>query len=289
MTLTPERMMETVLASPACVARHDKQAWLDLFTTDAVIEDPVGSAPCRRGQGIHGDPPDDELGQFWETFIGPNDIRFEVRQDLCSGCEVLRDVVIHTTLSTGLSIDVPTLVRYELAEEADRVRIRRLSGHWEAACLSLQAARSGWTGLVTVTLLGARLVRFLGLRGTLGYSRALLGGIGGRGRDVVAALAAGVHTRDGSGLSRLLVSADTSLEWPAGRPIALEEWLAALPSGAELEVEQVMPAGWTTTFRFRRVGPDPVHGIGLLRFDPGSGLVRSARFYLADATQKERP
>ena len=72
-----------VEGSPAAVGDHDKAAWLELFARYNIVEDPVGSRPHlsgvydgrsrRRGSG--------PLARFWDTFIAPNQIRFQVDHD----------------------------------------------------------------------------------------------------------------------------------------------------------------------------------------------------------------
>ena len=54
MRATSEELLELVNRSPAAVAIHDKQAWLELFSRAAVVQDPVGTAPHRRTGGGDG-------------------------------------------------------------------------------------------------------------------------------------------------------------------------------------------------------------------------------------------
>jgi hypothetical protein len=53
--------------SPAAAGRHDRAAWIELFTPDARIEDPVGSRPHIGTRQIE---------RFYDTFIEPRDIVF---------------------------------------------------------------------------------------------------------------------------------------------------------------------------------------------------------------------
>ncbi|MBI5491226.1 MAG: nuclear transport factor 2 family protein [Deltaproteobacteria bacterium] len=285
-TPTRERALELVDASPACVARHDKDAWLALFANGAVVEDPVGSAPHRKGAGRRGNPPDDELGRFWETFIAPNDIRFEVREDIVAGREVVRDVLIHTRLSTGLELAVPSHLLYELVEEAGVLRLGRLAAHWELPRMSLQALRAGGRGLVTMTRLSVRMLRIQGLAGTLGYSRGMLSGIGRPGRDAVEALASAVAARDEGALGALFVGSGVEVEHPVGGPAGSSppaRWLQSLPAGTRLCAADVTPAGWSLSFRFELAArARREHGLAFLRFDRASGRIASARFFAAE-------
>ncbi|MBW2235721.1 MAG: nuclear transport factor 2 family protein, partial [Deltaproteobacteria bacterium] len=159
-----QRFLDAAKASPECVAKHDKAGWLALFAEDGVVEDPVGSAPNRkgrfRGRSRSGD---DELGRFYETFIAPNEIRFEVLRDIVSGTEVVRDVLIHTTLSTGLQVSVPAYLIYEMTEEDGEIRIARLAAHWELPRLSLQTLRGGLQGWTSMLRLSGKMLRIQGV------------------------------------------------------------------------------------------------------------------------------
>jgi ketosteroid isomerase-like protein len=195
----------TVEASPALVAARDKAAWLALFSDDGEVEDPVGSLPCRIPDGGR------ERGRvaaFWDTYIAPNGIRFEVHRDLADGDDVLRDVTIHTTLSTGARLAVPSYVLYRLvpagagggagsgsglgtgagsgagagagaqaAFPADAFRIRRLAAHWEIVPMVGQVLRQGLRGWWTVTVMTFLILRHQGLRGLASYLKSILGGL----------------------------------------------------------------------------------------------------------------
>ena len=80
---TRHESLVAVGGSPAAVAAHDKEGWLSLFTPSAVVNDPVGSAP-HRGPA--------QLSRFYDTFIAPNTIGFQVNHDVVCGASVLRDV-----------------------------------------------------------------------------------------------------------------------------------------------------------------------------------------------------
>ncbi len=82
---------DVVRSSPAAVAAHDKEGWIALFDTDYVIEDPVGWRPVRGG----------DISAFWDAFIAPNDIRFDVHHDWIDGLHVVRDVTVVTTSAPG--------------------------------------------------------------------------------------------------------------------------------------------------------------------------------------------
>lgn len=159
-------------ASPAAVGAHDKDAWLGLFTEDAEVRDPVGSRP-HVGKAA--------ISRFYDTFIAPNDIRFAVEQDVVRGDTVVRDLVIHTVMSTGLEVGVPTHIRYELAETSGGLKIRRLSAHWQLLPMVLQTLRAGGKGLITYLKLSVHMIRCQGMGGVVGFMRGFRG-VGSRGR-----------------------------------------------------------------------------------------------------------
>ncbi len=55
---TEEQIKATVQRYLATFSAGDREGWLDLFTADATVEDPVGSEVCK-GR--------DEIGAFWDT------------------------------------------------------------------------------------------------------------------------------------------------------------------------------------------------------------------------------
>ena len=46
------------------------QGWLNLFSTSAVVEDPVGAGQNRKGKDMRKGK--DGLGRFYDIFIAPN-------------------------------------------------------------------------------------------------------------------------------------------------------------------------------------------------------------------------
>ena len=59
------------------VHRKDKQAWVDNFADDAIVEDPIGpSILDPSGAGQRGKA---AIAAFWDKLIGPNRVFFDVR------------------------------------------------------------------------------------------------------------------------------------------------------------------------------------------------------------------
>ncbi len=121
--LTAE-LLALVRSSPAYVGVHDKVGWLGIFGDQHVVEDPVGSRPVRSEQP-------GALARFWDTFIGPNEITFEVAQDWVDGFDVVRDVTVVTTLRPGVVVRTPAHLIYQTGYEKGVLKVRRMAAHWE--------------------------------------------------------------------------------------------------------------------------------------------------------------
>lgn len=111
--------------SMAAVEAGDKDAWLALFADDAVIEDPVGvSALDPEGKGHRGLG---AISAFWDANIGPNTLRFDIRQSYAPGNEVANVGTITTTLPDGSQAAVAGVFTYRVDAEG---RLESLRGYW---------------------------------------------------------------------------------------------------------------------------------------------------------------
>ena len=166
-TFTQTNLLSLIERSPATVAAHDKASWLALFAHDGVIEDPVGSRPvmvCMTGA----------TERFYETFIAPNNIRFEVQADYFGPQQVLRDLTIHIQMAADVSVSVPMHLLYDVTAEAGTLKIRRLAAHWELVPMMAQLLSKGLPAWPVMACMSARMLHQLGLHGLLGFSRAAL-------------------------------------------------------------------------------------------------------------------
>lgn len=181
-----------VRASPAAVAAHDKEAWLGLFARDYVLEDPVGSRPVV-GSG---------LDRFWDTFIAPNDITFQSARDVVHGMVVARDVVIEIHTPPDVTVRTPAHLVYELAEEDDALRIRRMAAHWELVPALRQMARPTASHVRALARQSGRLVTRLGPGGALAFAGAVRS-VGGPGKRAVNEFLAAARRGDATALQVL--------------------------------------------------------------------------------------
>ncbi|HWD55961.1 MAG TPA: nuclear transport factor 2 family protein [Acidimicrobiales bacterium] len=125
---------ELGIRSRAAVHAKDREAWLDLFADDALVQDPVGPSPFDpEGKGRHGR---DEIAEFYDTVIGPSEaIDFEISDSYLCGDEVADIGVIRTTLAGGTHQAVVHTVMTYRANGANK--IASLRAFWEFEALEL--------------------------------------------------------------------------------------------------------------------------------------------------------
>ena len=246
-----EAMLACVRASPEAVAAHDKAAWLGLFADDAEVHDPVGS----RGHRGHS-----AISRFYDTFIAPNDIHFEVLAEGACDDVVFRDVVIHTRMGTGLAVAVPAHIRYRLTTADDgALRVRRLDAHWELRRMVGQSLRAGPRGWITHARLSTHMLACQGLGGVLGFMRGFRG-VGTRGTHVATrflhAIRAGAR-----GDAAALLTADAVLREPGRQDVALDRLCASV---GNLQWHKLIAAGRHVTASLER---DGTPGLALFTLD----------------------
>lgn len=166
-TYSRQAMQALVESSPAAVASHDKPAWTGLFGRHSRVEDPVGSQPVNAGNT-------DSIGRFYDTFIAPNRIRFEVHRDYAGPQSILRDLTIHIEMTPAVAVSVPMHLLYEIGEENGELKISRLAAHWELLPMLGQLLAKGVPAVHVSLSLTVRMFRQLGLAGVVGFSRAAL-------------------------------------------------------------------------------------------------------------------
>jgi hypothetical protein len=282
LALTRAQLLEVVAASPARVGGHDKAGWLALFATDAVVEDPVGTRPQRRGARPRGPDDDDELGRFYEVFIAPNQIRFDVRAEVVAPPFVARDVRIHTRLPGGHEVEVPAHIVYEVCAEGGAPKIKHLAAYWELRRVPTLALGGGLRGLAAVTRQTWRMVRVQRLGGLAGY----VGGFctaGRQGRRLVQALARAVGARDAAALAGLFVDGTARVEFPAPQRLIPGDFLDALGPTAALEADDLRVAGRSVScgVTLRGVG-GARRGIAVIDCERRPWRITRARFFVAD-------
>jgi Nuclear transport factor 2 (NTF2) domain len=153
-------LLAVVERSPTATDAHDRSGWVGLFTADARVEDPYGSRPHVGTE---------EIGRFYDTFIGPRQIIFHRDVDVAAGPAVVRDLMLGIVMGPGLTIDVPMHLRYDLRAVDDDWAVERLRAHWELPTMIAQMLRHGGKSLPVSLRLGGELLRNQGLGGTAGF------------------------------------------------------------------------------------------------------------------------
>jgi len=134
MTDEPLDARELGIRSRAAVHAGDREAWLELFALDAVVQDPVGPSPFDpEGKGHHGR---DAIAAFYDTVIAPSEaVDFEITQSYLAGDEVADVGIIRTTLAGGAHQAVVHTVMTYRTDGAGK--IASLRAYWEFDKLEL--------------------------------------------------------------------------------------------------------------------------------------------------------
>jgi len=122
----PHPARDASLASMTAVESGDRDAWLALFAPDAVVEDPIGPSPFSPDGSGHRDP--DEIGAFYDSVIGPNEVRFRIDQSWACGHEVANVGTITTTMGDGTVVHTDGVFTYRVDDDG---RIVALRAYWE--------------------------------------------------------------------------------------------------------------------------------------------------------------
>ena len=272
--------MEVVKASPAAVARHDKQSWVALFSRHAVIEDPVGSKPHHNGlhdrrAGVRGSAP---LERFFDTFIAPNDISFHVERDIVASPFVVRDVTIELVMKAGLKVRVPMHLLYEVCDEDGAPKIAHLRAHWELVPMVRQVLANGWPGVLTMSSLGMRMAVNQGLGAVLGFCRGVVG-IHRAGKDTVTSFVNAVNERNPNALAALFDPRNEGISFPGAKTILDPAALCRSFDGT-LSVSKLISSGYVTSCTCSvRYGDSELSGVGFFEFNSRTCKLHSVRLY----------
>lgn len=258
----PNALLAFVERSPAAVAAHDRAAWLALFADDAEVADPVGARPHTGTRRI---------GRFYDTFIGPNRIAFEVGRDLICGSVVVRDVTLRTRMMGGAELRVPAFLRYELdlVDGAPRA-IRRLHAYWELPAMLVQLRDTGARGALTAAVLAPNLLGRQGVGGAVGFMRGL-DRVGSWAKADAAGFAGALRRADPATAADMLTSDATATV--AGMPGVIED-LTEAAAGAGWS--KMIVAGRSVTMALD--GPRGP-GVLLLEFGPRRTGIAGCHLY----------
>ena len=115
----------------------DKDAWLDLYSDDAVLADPVGVSPLDpSGEGHKGKA---AIAAFWDTVIAPAKLKLTAHQRIESGdrtCAV--SMTAMNDLGNGIKTSVDMIAVYEV-DEAGKICSMKAYWSWDEMTAQLKA------------------------------------------------------------------------------------------------------------------------------------------------------
>lgn len=124
--MTEQRAQIASRASMQAVESNDRAGWLALFADDAVVEDPIGvSALDPTGLGHCGV---EAIGAFYDSVIGPNQVRFSITSSYACGDDVANVGTITTTMADGTIVHTDGVFTYRTNAEGKLVALR---AYWQ--------------------------------------------------------------------------------------------------------------------------------------------------------------
>lgn len=240
-----EQLLAAVERSPQAAAAHDRAGWVSLFTADGRIEDPVGSRPHVGHQ---------QIGRFYDTFIGPRDITFHRDLDIVFGAVVLRDLELEVAMGRGVTMYIPAFLRYDLREEQGQWHIGELRAYWELPAMMAQFLRSGTRAAAPALRLSATLWANQGPRGTAGFLAGFRRA-GSRHKALVRAFLGAAARGDTAAAARAL-SPSAAITLGDREPLDLPELATQLDNASPTKINS---AGPTVA-----VAANSSHGRGIL-------------------------
>jgi steroid Delta-isomerase len=121
--------------SMAAVEAGDRDGWLALFAPDAVVEDPIGPSMFDPAGAGHRGP--EAIAAFYDTVIGPHQVRFAIRESYACGAEVANVGTITTTLGDGSRAVVEGVYTYRVD---DHGRVAALRAYWDPDAITFVPA-----------------------------------------------------------------------------------------------------------------------------------------------------
>jgi len=271
--LSREQLLEAANASPSAVGRHDREAWIDLFSADYCVEDPIGAKP-HQPNGRKRKP----LENFYDTFIAPNNIKFHVENDIVAENKVIRDVTIELSMGKGVKAFVPMYLVYKMVEENALLKISSLQACWELWPMIKQVLGRGFGGFVVFSLLGFRMVRIQGISGALGFSKGF-SGIGQQGKKTVYQFLTAFNNGETDNLNKLFDRENegiyvSSISQSLSPESFITEYRGSMSSS------KTISAGHFVSCTLKS---DESNGIGLFSFNHKTKRIRKGELYFDGA------
>ncbi len=253
---------------------HDKNNFLNIFSKNASIEDPVGSKVFKRG-GKNGK---DGIDVFYETNITHGNVHLESQLDVFCDMYVIRDIKANISPAPGADFIVHSYSFYRMAEEAGEIKIDGLAAYWEMEEMSNQISALGLKAANVSLKVFGRVLKNQGPSGMIDFMKAGFG-IKEKGHKAVNAFVDAVNQKDNNGLISLFDSKDSTIAFPADKTqYRAEEFLEG--RNAKIEISDPRSASWFTACRFE-YSDDHLekNGIALFSFNPKSKRITALEFF----------
>ncbi len=118
--------------SADAVARGDKQAWLDNFAADAIVEDPIGKSIIDpTGEGFRGK---EAIEGFWDKNISDKRPMFSLQHSIVSGNECANVGTLAIQFENGMISQLFGVFVYRVNEAG---KVTALRTYWEAQDLKM--------------------------------------------------------------------------------------------------------------------------------------------------------
>jgi hypothetical protein len=273
------KIIALVDRSPELVGKHDREGWLNLFSMNAIVQDPVGAGPNRKDKDMRKGK--DALGRFYDIFIGPNKIVFDVHQDIVVGNEMVREVSINTTLPNGAITIVHCFLLYKIVEENGQLKIEALRAHWDFGKNALSLMKNnGFKGMTGSTVQFYTMIKVQGMKRIIEYLGAMYKGILKKGIKSANAFAAAVNSKDEAAFAKLFDTVAV-IEFPAGgKDVAASDFLKGAGKDVKLELKALRSGGWFTSGACDvTTGGSSKHGVVFFEFSPKTKKIINVRFF----------
>jgi len=278
--ITHESLLAAAMESPRLVGLHDKEGWLAMFDSAAVIEDPVGSPPSG--------PDMLERSLFYDTFIAPNNVTLNPMDAnhlawvAVKRRVVLRSVRIDAQLPNGAIMRVPVHAVYRFDA---RLKAQSLRAHWEVM-QNVPVLKTWWDAFPALIGASQAFIHIFRVRGLAYTWNYLLGtmvfGAGASEKRKVLEFAKAVSAGDFQALSELCSSdAIVALQMQDRDFKPFELGTSGLRS---IEASGLRSGGEWVSFDFAAKidgSQSGVIGVGVFHFTPGR-MIQRAELYFED-------
>ena len=129
---------DVAIASMTAVEAGDRDAWLALFTDDALVQDPVGPSMFDpEGTGHRGK---EAIAAFYDTVIAMGSVSFDIRESYAAGDECANVGTITTSFPDGSRALVDGVYTYRTDGAGKIVALR---AYWETDNIRMKPAAEG--------------------------------------------------------------------------------------------------------------------------------------------------